>query len=214
MKNIDDDMLLLPYLTYFKYLGKPFLAIKKTFSTSKGLALAAPTVYYISTFHVENQALLFLGILYFVDFITGLMVSFKVAKESAIKKGVYKELIFEGSGYSSYMKYLLVRGMFKIRFYAEVISSSKIKLSILKGVVYMMFIVLAKTIQMMFKLKPFSFDISPIEWSITLIVICVCCACEAHSIFIENFTKLGFNMLDRVFSVFKTYKKYKSQIEE
>lgn len=194
-------------LSYINYLGKPLITAKKIVSTSKGAAVSIPTLALLASFHLEKQVLLFLSVLIVIDFVTGILVSFKVAKDEAKKKGQFATK--ETTDHKFWTRLL-----FKIKFYYNVIESGRLRLSLLKTTMYMFAIIGAKTIQSMFKLKPFSFSFSDAEWTLTIIILSICCVFEVHSIVMENVKKLGYDLIDKVFSVFKTYKDIKKEFKE
>ncbi|WP_133509785.1 hypothetical protein [Flavobacterium chryseum] len=183
------------------------LTAKKLTTTTKGVAISAPALVLLSNFHIEKQVLLFLSALIIVDFVTGILVSFKIAKDEAKKKGKFatKETTQHG---------FFARLLFKIKFYYNVIESGRLRLSLLKMTMYMFAIIGAKTIQSMFKIKPFGFSFSDAEWTITIVIMCICCIFEIHSIVIENAKGLGYDLIDKVFSVFKSYKDIKKEFKE
>ncbi|MRX40575.1 hypothetical protein GJU43_14900 [Flavobacterium sp. LC2016-23] len=192
---------------YINYLVKPLLAAKKITTTSKGIALSVPTIALLATFHIEKQVLLFLGVLLLFDFVTGILVSFKEAKDNAKKDGRFATK-------ETTKHRWFTRLMFRIKFYYNVIESEKLRLSLLKMTMYMFAIIGAKTIQSMFKIKPFAFSFSEAEWTITIVVISICCIFEVHSIVMENVKKLGYDLIDKLFSVFRSYKEIKKEFKE
>lgn len=194
-------------INYLNYLAKPLVAAKKITTTTKGIAVSVPAIALMATFHIEKQVLLFLGALLVADFVTGLLVSFKVAKDAAKKKGQFATK--ETTDHKFFTRLL-----FKIKFYYNVIESGKLRLSLLKMTMYMFAIIGAKTIQSMFKIKPFGFSFSDAEWTITIVVMCICCVFEIHSIVLENVKGLGYDLIDKVFSVFRSYKDIKKEFKE
>lgn len=192
---------------YINYLAKPLLTAKKVSSTSKGIVLSVPTLALLATFHIEVQLLIFLAVLLLIDFGTGILVSFKIAKDKAKKEGKF------ATKQTTDHKFW-TRLMFKVRFYYNVIESEKLRLSLLKMTMYMFAIIGAKTIQSMFKIKPFSFSFSEAQWTITIIVISICCVFEVHSIVMENVKKLGYDLIDKIFSVFRSYKEIKNEFKD
>jgi len=192
---------------YTNYLLKPFVTAKKVSTTSKGIVLSVPTLALLATFHIEVQLLIFLSALLLIDFVTGIMVSFKIAKDKAKEDG--KFVTKQNTDHKFWP-----RLMFKIRFYYNVIESGKLRLSLLKMTMYMFAIIGAKTIQSMFKIKPFSFSFSEAQFTITIVVISICCVFEVHSIVMENVKKLGWDLIDKIFSVFRSYKEIKKEFKE
>lgn len=193
--------------SYISYLSKPLIAAKKIITTKNGAIAGASTMALVARLHLEKQALLLLAGLILIDFVTGLLVSFKISKEEAKKNGQYATK-------ETTKQKLFGRILFKIKFYHDVIESGRLRLSLLKVTMYMFFIIGAKTIQMMFKIKPFEFSWSEVQWTITTITIAVCAAIEVKSIVFENIKKLGYDFLDKVFSLFKTYKEIKDEINK
>lgn len=194
-------------ITYLNYLAKPLVAAKKITTTTKGAVISIPALALMSTFHIEKQVLLFLTGLIIVDFVTGILVSFKEAKIAAKAKGQFATKETTNQRF-------FARLLFKIKFYYDVIESGKLRLSLLKMTMYMFAIIGAKTIQSMFKIKPFGFSFSDAEWTITIVVMCICCVFEIHSIVIENVKSLGYDLIDKIFSVFRSYKEIKKEFKE
>ncbi|EJL66322.1 hypothetical protein [Flavobacterium sp. CF136] len=192
---------------YINYLAKPLLTAKKVSTTSKGIALSIPTLALISTLHIEKQVLMLLGVLLIIDFLTGILVSFKIAKDAAKKKGQFATKDTTDHKY-------FARLLFKIKFYYNVIESEKLRLSLLKMTMYMFAIIGTKTIQSMFKIKSFLLSFSDEKWTITIVVIAICCVFEVHSIVMENVKKLGYDLIDKIFSVFRSYKEIKKEFKE
>ncbi|URM37129.1 hypothetical protein [Flavobacterium anhuiense] len=192
---------------YISYLAKPLVTAKKIATTPKGAAVSISTLALLSRLHIEIQLLIVLSVLVFVDFGTGILVSFKKARDEAKKKGLFATK--ETTNHKFWTRLL-----FKIKFYYDVVESGRLRLSLLKMTMYMFAIIGAKTIQSMFKIKPFAFSFSEADWTLTIIVISICCVFEAHSIFIENFKALGYDLIDKIFSVFGTYKEIKKEFKE
>lgn len=198
------DMNLIYYLSY---LSKPLLSLKKVTTTTKGIAVSVPALALLSTFHIEVKVLIFLTALIIIDFVTGILVSFKIARDKAKKEGKFATK-------ETTKHKLFARIMFKIKFYYDVIESGRLRLSLLKMTMYMFAIIGAKTIQSMFKIKPFSFSFSEESWTITIIIMSICCIFEIHSIVAENAKNLGYDFIDKIFSVFRTYKDIKNEFKK
>jgi hypothetical protein len=120
-----------------------------------------------------QQAILFLLALFVLDFATGLAASItEQRKEHKIKPPAEKE---------------------------NIISSEKLKLSLVKLFTYTSVILSVYGIEVIFQINKFFFpSITNLEVTITLIVIGLCTTIEFYSIFFENFKRMGFDIVSGI----------------
>ena len=183
---------------YLHYLAKPFLIIQEVFTTPKGLAFAIPTLGTISLLSTQRLAFYFLVIAYIVDFITGVVASFierlkEEKKEQQVDSFTWKE---------------------KVVYFFDNVSSDQMKRSIVKGIAYSVFIMCSYGIQFIFKIKPFSFSFSELVWDLPLIAVAGAIVIELWSILLENFKRMGFDIIKIGLGMFSKTKEIKDKITE
>jgi phage-related holin len=166
---------------YSKYFLKLGISLK-TMSSSPATAVASGTVVAASLMTNTEKAIYLLIALYVLDFITGILASWKEKREAEKKDPKIKE--------------------------QDLISSDKLKLSGIKAFTYGSAILTVFGIEKVFIIKTFKFDsISDQDMTITLIFIGFCCAIEFYSIFFENFKRAGFDLRKNLFKVVDGAKK-------
>lgn len=129
-------------------------------------AIIAPTLGLVTFSDSLLGIFLLLGLMA-VDFITGVLASWNIWKNSKIE--------------SNFWKYGF--------------SSSRIRLSIAKSVTYFLFILCSYSIEVIFRIKSFgSNNYTDHELTLSLLAIAVACSIEFYSIFFENLPKAGFDI--------------------
>ena len=166
------------YIKYFTKLGVSL----KTMSSSPIAGITAGTVITASTLTNTEKAIYLLIGLFVLDFITGILASWREKKEAEKKDPSLKE--------------------------KDLISSEKLKLSGIKAFTYASAILAVWAVEKVFIIKSFRFDtISNQSMTITLIFIGFCCSVEFYSIFFENFKRAGFDIRKKFFTLVGGVKK-------
>ena len=194
MKNSFEEEITL----YLHYLAKPFIIIQEVVTTPKGIAFAIPTLGTISLLGTQRLAVAFLVIAYIVDFITGVVASFierlkEEKKEQQVESFTWKE---------------------KVVYFFDNISSDQMKRSIVKGIAYSVFIMCSYGIQFIFKIKPFTFSFSELAWDLPLVAVAGAIVIELWSILLENFKRMGFDIIKIGLGMFSKTKEIKDKITE
>ena len=194
MKNSFEEEITL----YLHYLAKPFIIIQEVVTTPKGIAFAIPTLGTISLLSTQRLAFGFLVIAYTLDFITGVIASFieRLGEEKKIQE-------VESFTWKQ-----------KVVYFFDNISSDQMKRSIVKGIVYSVFIMCSYGIQFIFKIKPFSFSFSELVWDLPLIAVAGAIVIELWSILLENFKRMGFDIIKIALGMFTKVKEVKNEITE
>lgn len=192
MKNSFEEEVTL----YLHYLAKPFIIIQEVITTPKGLAFAIPTLGTISLLSTQRLAFGFLVIAYTLDFITGVIASFieRLREEKKIQE-------VESFTWKQQVVYFF-----------DNISSDQMKRSIIKGIAYSVFILCSHGIQFIFKIKPFSFSFSHLVWDLPLIAVAGAIIIELWSILLENFKRMGFDIIKIALGMFSKAKEVKKEI--
>ena len=194
MKNSFEEEITL----YLHYLAKPFIIIQEVVTTPKGIAFAIPTLGTISLLGTQRLAFGFLVIAYLLDFITGVIASFiERLKEEKKTQEVYSFTWRQ-----------------KVVYFFDNISSDQMKRSIVKGIAYSVFIMCSCGIQFIFKIKPFSFSFSELVWDLPLIAVAGAIVIELWSILLENFKRMGFDIIKIGLGMFSKVKEVKKEITE
>ena len=194
MKNSFEDEITL----YLHYLAKPFIIIQEVVTTPKGIAFAIPTLGTISLLGTQRLAFGFLVIAYTLDFITGVIASFieRLREEKKIQE-------VESFTWKQ-----------KVIYFFDNISSDQMKRSIVKGIAYSVFILCSHGIQFIFKIKPFSFSFSELAWDLPLVAVAGAIVIELWSILLENFKRMGFDIIKIGLGMFSKTKEIKDKITE
>ena len=194
MKNSFEEEITL----YLHYLAKPFIIIQEVVTTPKGIAFAIPTLGTISLLSTQRLAFGFLVIAYTLDFITGVIASFieRLREEKKIQE-------VESFTWKQ-----------KVIYFFDNISSDQMKRSIVKGIAYSVFILCSHGIQFIFKIKPFSFSFSELTWDLPLIAVAGAIVIELWSILLENFKRMGFDIIKIGLGMFSKAKEVKKEITE
>ena len=192
MKNSFEEEITL----YLHYLAKPFIIIQEVVTTPKGIAFAIPTLGTISLLSTQRLAFTFLVIAYLLDFITGVIASFIERLEEEKKIQEVESFTWKQ----------------KVIYFFDNISSDQMKRSIVKGIAYSVFILCSHGIQFIFKIKPFSFSFSDLVWDLPLIAVAGAIVIELWSILLENFKRMGFDIIKIALEMFSKAKEVKKEI--
>lgn len=166
------------YTRYFLKLGVSI----KTMGSSPVAGMTAGTIIVVSAMSNTEKAVYLLMIFYVLDFITGILASWREKREAEKTDPSLKD--------------------------KDLISSDKLKLSGIKAFTYASAILAVWGIEKVFIIKSFKFsNISDQDMTITLIFIGFCCAIEFYSIFFENFKRAGFDIRKNFFKVVDGTKK-------
>jgi phage-related holin len=166
---------------YFKYFIKLGISLKTMFS-SPTTAVATSTVVIASTLTNTEKAIYLLICFFLLDFLTGIIASWKEKIEA---EKINPELKKE-----------------------NLISSEKLRLSGIKAFTYASAILAVWGIEKVFIIRSFKFDhISEEHMTITLIFIGFCCAIEFYSIFFENLKRSGYDIKKNLVKVIVEIKK-------
>ncbi|MCU7615671.1 phage holin family protein [Chryseobacterium sp. PBS4-4] len=154
-------------LLYKKHAFSLLTAIKKP-------AVAVPAIGMLTLSDCQWGMFLLFGLMAF-DFLTGVLASWNLWKDSKIE--------------SNFWKYGF--------------SSLRIRESVVKSVTYFLLIMCAYWIETTFKIKTFKVEsYSEHQITLTLFAIAVACAIEFYSIFFENLPKAGFSIESKVKLIF------------
>lgn len=172
---------------YFKYFSKMFITTKLIFSNKITISLALPTFVMI-TLTTEQKAIILLGIFFALDFATGIAASWFEKRRAEKLDPALKE--------------------------QSLISSEKLKLSMVKAFMYCSSILSIYGIEKVFFVRQFHLDFFEQKASITLLAVAFCCVIELYSVIFENFKRMGFDLKDKVSRIFKTVKSVKDSADE
>jgi len=173
---------------YSKYFVKLGISLK-TMTSSPVTAVAGGTVVTISVFSSVQKAILLLFLFFALDFLTGILASWKEKKQLEKTKPELKE--------------------------QSLISSDKLKLSAIKAFTYASAILSVYGIETVFFIKTFKIDsISDKDMTITLIFVGFCCAIEFYSIVFENFKRMGYDIVKRFTTVVRGVKVLISRLQK
>jgi len=171
---------------YIKYFTKLGISLK-TMSSSPITGVVAGTVITASAMTNTEKAIYLLIGFYVLDFITGILASWKEKQEAEKTDPSLKE--------------------------KSLISSEKLKLSGVKAFTYASAILAVWGVEKVFIIKSFKFDsFSDQDMTITLVFIGFCCSVEFYSIFFENFKRAGFDIRKKFFAVTGEVKKIINKI--
>jgi len=173
---------------YTKYFLKLGISLKAMASSPVGV-ITGTSIVAVSVLSSVQKALLLLLLFFILDFITGILASWKDKKEAEKTNPNLKE--------------------------QSLISSDKLKLSAVKAFTYASSILGVWGIEKVFFIKTFKFDnITTEGLTITLIFIGFCCSIEFYSIVFENFKRMGFDIGKRFLFVVNRLKKLVFQVEK
>lgn len=173
---------------YSKYFFKLWINLK-TMSSSPAGVITGSSLVAVSVLTSVQKALILLLIFFVIDFITGIIASWREKKDKEKIDPTVKE--------------------------QSLISSEKLKLSAVKAFTYASAILGVWGIEKVFFIRTFKFEnISTEDLTITLIFVGFCCAIEFYSIVFENFKRMGFDISKKAFSVIRHVKKIIFQVEK
>jgi phage-related holin len=173
---------------YTKYFLKLGINLKAMASSPSGV-ISGSTIVVASVLTSIQKALLLLLLFFILDFITGIIASWKIKKDEEKLDPSLKG--------------------------TALISSDKLKLSAVKAFTYASAILGVWGIEKVFFIKTFKFDnVSTEDLTVTLIFTGFCCAIEFYSIVFENFKKMGFDIAKRFLKVVNSIKKIVFQVEK
>ena len=173
---------------YSKYFFKLGISLK-TMSSSPAGVITGSSLVAVSVLTSVQKALILLLIFFVIDFITGIVASWREKKEKEKTDPTIKE--------------------------QSLISSDKLKLSAVKAFTYTSAILGVWGIEKVFFIRTFKFEnVSTKDLTITLIFVGFCCAIEFYSIVFENFKRMGFDLSKKALSVIRHTKKIIFQVEK
>ena len=176
---------ILVYSQYILKIGVKMKAIMSTPST----AIAGASVVGLTLLTSVQLGIWLLVVFSTFDFLTGVGASWVVKKKAEKLDPELKE--------------------------KNLISSDKLKLSLVKNFVYFSFILMVHLVEVTFKIKTYKMDfLSEEAMSITLIAIGICCGIEVYSIVFENFKTMGFDLAAKITQTTKAIKKLYSEVKE
>ena len=173
---------------YSKYFFKLGISLK-TMSSSPAGVITGSSLVAVSVLTSVQKALILLLIFFVIDFITGIIASWREKKEKEKIDPTVKE--------------------------QSLISSDKLKLSAVKAFTYTSAILGVWGIEKVFFIRTFKFEnVSTKDLTVTLIFVGFCCAIEFYSIVFENFKRMGFDLSKKALSVIRHTKKIIFQVEK
>jgi len=172
-----------------KHIAKIAATCKLIFTKPAGVVAAIPAI--TAALSTPQKALILLGVLFALDFATGIAASWVEFKKSLP--------VLPASG----KRYVL--------------QSSKLRLSAVKFVTYGMVVIVAYGLEWVFVMQEFEPSTKLQKMSLTTIAIAFCCAIEFYSIFFENTKRMGFDIIQKVKNISKSgwdlYKSVKNDKE-
>ncbi|WP_417365900.1 phage holin family protein [Flavobacterium beibuense] len=154
------------------YMYKLYYPFKFCFSNVTAFLFTLPAVTVVALSTTQKSAL-FLGILFVIDFATGIGASWVEFKKAAP--------LVPASG----KRYL--------------IQSSKLRLSVVKFVFYGLWILVWWCVENVFVIKQIpSGHISTENLTLTTYAIAILCIIEIYSIFFENVKRMGFDIIQKI----------------
>lgn len=162
-------------------------------SVVKKPIIVIPAIGIIELSNIQ-MALTLLFVLLFFDFLTGVLASYTEWK----KLGKNTKFFKDGK---------------------DGLTSEKWRLSLVKTITYLTFVLLVYLIEKTFQIKPFELQYTEIKLvTITLIAIAISCGIEFYSIFFENLPRAGFDiekklmkLFDKVKSIFTKVKNFNDE---
>lgn len=177
---------------FFKYLAKLGITLKSLFSKPFTFISCLP-VLTMPVFTIPQKALILLGGLFVVDFITGIWACWiEYKKDWPIDQITGRR--------------------------ERLIKSAKLRLSAVKFGTYAIMILGAYGIEWVFILGEFEPHERLQKMTLATIVIAFCCVIEFYSIFFENVKRMGFDIVQKVKNItsdgWKLYKNVKGETNE
>jgi len=155
------------FLVYKTYFLKLAISIKAIFTKPVGITLLIPTISIglLTTFQL---LLIFLFVVFVIDFGTGILASYCEMKDQKIPVKVF------------------------------LIESKKLRSSLVKAITYMMLIAFVYGFEKIFFIKEFNFaSISDKAFTVTTIAVGACNVIELISI-LENMKRSGYDLLGKI----------------
>jgi phage-related holin len=175
-------------MLYWKYFLKMNSSLKLMLS-NPATAISGGTVIVAASTTSVQKSLILLFIFFILDFITGIIASWREKKKAEINNPELKK--------------------------KTLISSEKLKLSAIKAFTYTSSILGVWAIEKIFFIKTFKFDsITDQDLTITIIFVGFCCAIEFYSIVFENFKRMGYDIAKKFLTMIKGLKKLFLEIKE
>ena len=166
-----------------KYFTKPLETFGE-FALKPLAAVACVPVMIPPAMSTPIKALILLAIFFILDFLTGIGASYVEFKKSLP--------VLPGSG----KRYVL--------------SSSKMRLSVVKFITYGLAALIARGMEWVFIPGEFEPNENLNKMTLTTIVIGICCVIEVYSILFENVKRMGFDLIQKVKQIYKEgWKLYK-----
>ncbi len=100
------------------------------------------------------------------------------------------------------------------KFRTKGFTSEKTRMSIVKVVTYLLFIILSWCLEAIFKIKPFELSWIEHEISLTFIAMAVSSAIEFYSIFFENLPRAGFSIWGELQKIASKIKAVKETVKD
>lgn len=159
-------------------------------------------------------AITYLLILIVLDFITGIMASYIQYKDIVNAVKLRSKIVF----IDKILMFFNTGAIYKIRCFEEkfkrVVSSKKLKMSGVKLLLYFSTILVTYFFEQIFFIKNFKLDFSNLSFSLTLAIILFWSAVEWHSIFFENFKKIGIDVKAIIFDLIKNFLNLKKEVDK
>jgi len=154
--------------------AKPMLGIKVAIP-----AIAAPVIaaYNLPYFSLFQWSLIVLGILFTIDFVTGV--------------------------WASYVEYKKAKGLTPANG-EYLITTQKLRLCIVKFISYSLAIALAWVVGFLFTIQEFSLHSAMRKFTLPTIVTISCSIIEVYSIFFENFKRMGYDLIAKIRNIIET----------
>lgn len=185
---IFNKAIMILFSLYGKYFLKLGISMKALTHSTTGIVAGTGITAAIVFSPVQKG----LGALFFfvvADFITGIIASYFKKKKAELEDPKLKD-----------------QGL---------ISSEKLKMSLVKISTYFISILGCWLMESIFFIKKFSFEsISDQELTITLVCIAFCCVIEFWSIVMENFKEMGFDIRKKGLAVVSGIKNINKQVKE
>ena len=173
---------------------KPIIAVADLASNNKGTAIVS-TLAGAAVAVIDFKALIFIlfGLMLF-DFITGIMASYK---EYFDLKNIHFRKV------SDFTKN-----------WGNVVKSEKLKKSGVKFFLYAGTVLMAYLFENILFIKMFSLGFSEAKFTLSSVIAIFWCLVEVHSIFFENFKRMGFSIIKKVKDIKEDVQEIKENINE
>lgn len=179
--------------TVLRHISKPFITVSALATKPYQLLITTPIIS-IPAFCTSIRVLLLLGLLFLLDFITGIVASYVEFKKSKNNDCVPKRYV---------------------------IQSSKLRLSAVKFITYGLAILIAYALEWVFLVSEFEIHKNINKLSLSTTATAFFCLIEFYSIFFENVKRMGFDIIEIVktiskkcWDIYKTIKNEKHESSE